>query len=152
LVAKRKPIDDHGRRTKETGIGDGCLLTIFFSALTLGHKAQSEGRTKLEQKLSAGRGLRLLARDQNMNNWLHNLPVVWMALVIFGVTYLVAAATYAVVAVLAVGERARSFKAVSPAMLPPLCIIFGLFVAFTLRRCGAITSGPTRRLTAKPAR
>src|ERR1700761_7930056 len=66
-----------------------------------------------------------------MNNWLHNLPVVWMALVIFGATYLVAAATYAMVAMLAVGERARSFKAVSPAMLPPLCIIFGLFVAFT---------------------
>ena len=66
-----------------------------------------------------------------MNNWLHNLPVAWMALVIFGVTYLVAAVTYAVVATLAVGERARSFKTVSPAMLPPLCIIFGLFVAFT---------------------
>jgi hypothetical protein len=66
-----------------------------------------------------------------MNNWLHNLPVVWMALVIFGVTYVVAAAIYAVVAVFAVGERTRSFKAVSPAMLPPLCIIFGLFVAFT---------------------
>src|ERR1700753_922023 len=66
-----------------------------------------------------------------MNNWLHNLPVAWMALVIFGVTYLVAAVTYAVGATLAGGERARSFKTVSPAMLPPLCIIFGLFVAFT---------------------
>ena len=32
---------------------------------------------------------------------------------------------------LAVGERARSFKAVSPGLLPPLGIIFGLFVAFT---------------------
>jgi hypothetical protein len=30
-----------------------------------------------------------------------------------------------------VGERARSFKAISPGMLPPLGIIFGLFVAFT---------------------
>jgi hypothetical protein len=66
-----------------------------------------------------------------MNDWLHNLPVVWMALVIFGGTYLVAAAIYALVAKFAVGECARSFKAVSPAMLPPLCIIFGLFVAFT---------------------
>src|ERR1700744_221837 len=66
-----------------------------------------------------------------MSNWLHNLPVLRMALLIFGVTYLVAAATYVMVAMLAVGERARSFKAVSPAMLPPLCIIFGLFVAFT---------------------
>ncbi|HXP66066.1 MAG TPA: hypothetical protein VN815_11365 [Steroidobacteraceae bacterium] len=82
-------------------------------------------------KLSGRVGLRPLARDWKMNNWLHNLPVVWMALVIFGATYLVAAATYVMVAMLAVGERARSFKAVSPAMLPPLCIIFGLFVAFT---------------------
>jgi hypothetical protein len=66
-----------------------------------------------------------------MNDWLHNLPVLWMALVVFGLAYLVAAAIHAVVAVLAVGERARSFKAVSPGMLPPLGIIFGLFVAFT---------------------
>src|SRR5258708_28707592 len=66
-----------------------------------------------------------------MSDWLHNLPVAWMALVAFGLTYLVAAAIYAVVTVLAVGERARSFKAVSPGMLPPLGIIFGLFVAFT---------------------
>jgi hypothetical protein len=43
----------------------------------------------------------------------------------------VTAAIYAVVMVLAVGERARSFKAISAGMLPPLGIIFGLFVAFT---------------------
>ncbi len=66
-----------------------------------------------------------------MSDWLHNLPTLWMALVVFGLTYLVAAAIHTVVAVLAVGERARSFKAVSPGMLPPLGIIFGLFVAFT---------------------
>ena len=66
-----------------------------------------------------------------MSDWLHNLPVVWMALVVFGFTYLVAAAIYAIVTVLAVAERARSFKAVSAGMLPPLGIIFGLFVAFT---------------------
>jgi hypothetical protein len=33
--------------------------------------------------------------------------------------------------VLAVGERARSFKVISPGLLPPLGIIFALFVAFT---------------------
>jgi Protein of unknown function (DUF4239) len=66
-----------------------------------------------------------------MNDWLHNLPLVWMALLAFGSTYLVAAAIYALVKVLAVGERARSFKAISAGMLPPLGIIFGLFVAFT---------------------
>jgi hypothetical protein len=53
----------------------------------------------------------------------------WMALLVFGFTYLVTAAIYAVTAVFAVGERARSFTAVSPGLLPPLGIIFGLFVA-----------------------
>src|SRR6516162_6829377 len=66
-----------------------------------------------------------------MNDWLHNLPVVWMALLIFGLTALVTAAIYGVVTVLSVGEPARSFKAVSPGLLPPLGILFALFVAFT---------------------
>jgi hypothetical protein len=66
-----------------------------------------------------------------MNDWLHDLPVPWMALLIFGFTYLLAAAIYAGVARFAVGERVKSFKAISPGMLPSLGIIFGLFVAFT---------------------
>lgn len=66
-----------------------------------------------------------------MSDWLHNLPVPWMALVVFAFTYGLAVAIHAVVAWLASGERGRSFKAVSPGMLPPLGIIFGLFVAFT---------------------
>ena len=65
-----------------------------------------------------------------MSDWLHNLPIVWMALVVFGLTALVTAAIYLVVTVLSVGERARSFKAVSPGMLPPLGVLFALFVAF----------------------
>jgi len=66
-----------------------------------------------------------------MSDWLHNLPVPWMALVVFGFTYLLAAAIYAGIAALAAGERAKSFKTISPGMLSPLGIIFGLFVAFT---------------------
>jgi hypothetical protein len=66
-----------------------------------------------------------------MNEWLHNLPILWMALVVFGFTYLVAAAIHLVVSLLAVGERARSFKAVSAGMLSPLGVVFGLFVVFT---------------------
>jgi hypothetical protein len=66
-----------------------------------------------------------------MNDWLHNLTVPWMGLVIFGFTYLLAAAIYAGVAALASGERGRSFKSMSPGMLPSLSIVFGLFVAFT---------------------
>jgi len=66
-----------------------------------------------------------------MSDWLHNLPILWMALLVFGLTALVTAAIHVVVMVLAVGERARSFKAVSPGMLPPLGILFALVVAFT---------------------
>ena len=66
---------------------------------------------------------------QSTSDWLHVLPLAWMAVVVFGVTYLVAAAIYLGVRMLAAGGRARSFKAVSP--LPPLGILFGLFVAFT---------------------
>src|SRR3984893_11698898 len=66
-----------------------------------------------------------------MSDWLHNLPVPWMALVVFGFTYLLAAAIHASVAVLARGERTKQLTAISPGMLAPLGIIFGLFVAFT---------------------
>jgi Protein of unknown function (DUF4239) len=66
-----------------------------------------------------------------MNDWLHNLPIVWMTLVVFGAVYLITAVIYAVVMGLAVGEKARAFKAVSPGMLPPLGILFALFTAFT---------------------
>jgi uncharacterized protein DUF4239 len=66
-----------------------------------------------------------------MSDWFHSLPVTWMALLVFGFTYFVVAVIYVVVRLLAVGERARAFKSVSPGMLPPLGIIFGLFVGFT---------------------
>ena len=60
-----------------------------------------------------------------------------MALVVFGFTCLLAASGFAAVTALATGERAKSFKAVSPELLPVLAIIFGLFVAFNE------ASGPT---------
>ena len=65
-----------------------------------------------------------------MIDWLHRLPFVWLVVVVFGVTYLVAAAIAWVVLRLAVGERARAFKAVSPGLLPPLGVVFGLVVGF----------------------
>src|SRR6516162_464895 len=65
-----------------------------------------------------------------MGDWLLNLPIPWMALVIFAAVYLVTAAIYLTVIRLAVGDRARAFKALSPGMLPPLGIIFGLLVGF----------------------
>ena len=66
-----------------------------------------------------------------MSDWLHGLPVFWMTILVFGFTYLVTAGIYAVIKVFAVGERARSFKTVTPGLLSPLGVIFGLFIAFT---------------------
>jgi len=66
-----------------------------------------------------------------MSDWLHGLPVLWMAVVVFGATYLVAGVIYAAVNVLAAGERARAFKAISPGLLSPLGVLFGLLVIFT---------------------
>ena len=65
-----------------------------------------------------------------MGDWLLNLSIPWMAIVIFAATYIIAACVYLMVLGLAVDDRARAFKAVSPGMLPPLGIIFGLLVGF----------------------
>src|SRR5260370_10283387 len=65
-----------------------------------------------------------------MSDWLHNLPVPWMALVVFGFTYLLAAAIHAGVAVLAAGNRPKSPTAISPGMLAPPRIIFCPFGSF----------------------
>jgi hypothetical protein len=71
-----------------------------------------------------------LAEEAHLMDWLLNLPVVWMAAVVFGGTYLATGVIYWAVTTLAVGERTRAFKSISPGMLPPLGIMFGLFVAF----------------------
>jgi Protein of unknown function (DUF4239) len=65
-----------------------------------------------------------------MIDWLNSLSVVWMSVVVFTLVYLGTAAIFWIVTRLAVGDRARAFKAISPGMLPPLGIIFGLLVAF----------------------
>ena len=65
-----------------------------------------------------------------MSNWLFGLPVLAMAVLILGAIYLATAALYLLVTALAVDERARAFKAVSPGVLSPLAIIFALLVGF----------------------
>ncbi len=66
-----------------------------------------------------------------MGDWFHTLPLGWMALVVLGGTALGTAAIYWIVIRLATEDRVRTFKGVSPGLLPPLGIIFGLLVAFT---------------------
>ena len=65
-----------------------------------------------------------------MSDWLHALPVGWMALVFFGCAYLSAALIFAIVVEFptSVWVRARAF---SSSMLSPMGTLFALFVVFT---------------------
>jgi hypothetical protein len=63
-------------------------------------------------------------------DWFLNLPVSWMALIVFVATYLIAGGVYLVVTRLAQTEWARAFKAVSPGLLPVLGVLFALLVGF----------------------
>jgi hypothetical protein len=65
-----------------------------------------------------------------VSDWLLNLPVLWMALIVFVAAYLIAAGVYLVVTKLAETDWVRAFKALSPGMLPPLGILFALLVGF----------------------
>lgn len=62
--------------------------------------------------------------------WILELPVVVLALVVLGATYVVAGLIYVAVQALAAGERATWFKGYSAGMLSPLGILFGLLIAF----------------------
>jgi hypothetical protein len=63
-------------------------------------------------------------------NWVYGLPIAVMVVVVLAATFLVAGGIYLAVVTLAVGERGRAFKAVSPGLLPPLGIVFALLVGF----------------------
>jgi Protein of unknown function (DUF4239) len=54
----------------------------------------------------------------------------WLVLVLTAAAFLIAAGVYVVVMWLAVGKRREAFKAVSPGMLPPMGLLFGLIVGF----------------------
>ncbi len=66
-----------------------------------------------------------------MSTWFHNLPLVWMAVVVFGVCYLVAAVIFLVVNKLAGRRAGTAFRNISPSLLSPLGVLFGLLIAFT---------------------
>jgi hypothetical protein len=83
--------------------------------------------------------------------WLHDLSVWWLAFVIFAATFVVAAGIYALVIALAVGERGKAFKAVSPGMLPPMGLLFGLLIGFLAARSGATQARPRTPSIVRPA-
>jgi hypothetical protein len=65
-----------------------------------------------------------------MTDWFLNLPMSWMALIVFVATFLIAGGVYLIVTRLAETEWARAFKAVSPGLLPVLGVLFALLVGF----------------------
>jgi hypothetical protein len=73
--------------------------------------------------MNGGQGIQYGIPAIPMNEWLHNLAVWQMALVVFAITYLVAGGIFAVIMALAKGERSRVFKQVSVGLLSPLGII-----------------------------
>ncbi len=65
-----------------------------------------------------------------MADWFLNLPVSWMALIVFVATFVITSGVYLGVTRLAETEWARAFKAVSPGVLPVLGVLFALLVGF----------------------
>ena len=65
-----------------------------------------------------------------MMNLFYDLPVVWMTLIVFAAIAAVNVLIYIAVLALATGNRAIAFKAVSPVMLTPLAVAFGIIVGF----------------------
>jgi hypothetical protein len=77
-----------------------------------------------------GRRIGRRQRDEVMMNAFYDLPVVWMTVVVLGGFAVVDVLIHRIVFALATGKRALAFKAISPVMLTPLAVVFGLIVAF----------------------
>ena len=65
-----------------------------------------------------------------MSEWLFHLPVVWMTFVGLAATCLITWAMHGLIMALVAGDRLRTFKGISPGILPPLGILYALLVAF----------------------
>jgi len=60
----------------------------------------------------------------------HNLPVPWMAVIVLVGLLIVNVAIWIVVGRLSASGRTATFKAMSPAMLTPFAVVFGLIIGF----------------------
>ena len=65
-----------------------------------------------------------------MVHMLEDLPVMSMAAIILAVLLIAVALINFLIARLGTGERGKGFAAVSPGLLPPLGVIFGLLIGF----------------------
>lgn len=65
------------------------------------------------------------------STWLHDLPLWQMTLVVFGATGVAGAVIHFVAGWIGSGPHGRSFTGLSPGLLSPIGVIFGLLIAFT---------------------
>ncbi len=65
-----------------------------------------------------------------MSRWLHELPVVWIAIVVLAFVAVLVALIYVIVMRVAAGPRGEVLSSLSPGLLPPLGIVFALIVGF----------------------
>jgi hypothetical protein len=72
----------------------------------------------------------VIATTATITGWLHDLPLAGLAVIVFALTFLAATAVYVVVMSVADGQWGEAFRAVSPGMLPPMGLLFGLIVGF----------------------
>jgi hypothetical protein len=62
--------------------------------------------------------------------WLEGLPTAWLIIVLFAGTFLVTAAIYLLAVRFAAGPHGAALGAVSPGLLSPMGLVFGLIVGF----------------------
>lgn len=65
-----------------------------------------------------------------MSDWLHDLPVPWIGVIVLAAVALFVAVIHLVATRLAVGARGETMRSVSPGLLSPLGIVFALIVGF----------------------
>jgi hypothetical protein len=62
--------------------------------------------------------------------WVEGLPTAWLIIVVVALTFLLTAAIYFAALRLAAGPHGPALSAVSPGLLPPMALVFGLIVGF----------------------
>ena len=64
-----------------------------------------------------------------MINWIHDLPIDWLIVVVVGAASLITIVVYGAVMTLAQGTRGPTLQ-ISTGMLPPIALVFSLLVGF----------------------
>ena len=104
---------------------------------------RGKGRSSCRSRAASLRPIELTA---SATDWVENLSLGWLVLVVTAACFFAAAVVYVVVMWLAVGKRREAFRAVSPGMLPPMGLLFGLIpvIKYAAPRASAGRNGSVR--------